>query len=61
MILSDLIYNDNLELNTDYKIYRQNNLVYKSTPVYHKPKDELLDADVAALSVKNNTLIITIH
>lgn len=60
MILSDLIYNDNLELNTNYKIYRQNTLVCESTPVYHKPKDELLDAEVAALSVKNNTLIITI-
>ena len=61
MILSDLIYNNNLELNTDYKIYRQNTLVCESTQVYHKPKDELLDADVAALSVENNTLIITIH
>ena len=61
MILSDLIYNNNLELNTDYKIYRQNTLVCESTPVYHKPKNELLDADVTALSVKNNTLIITIQ
>lgn len=60
MILSDLIYNDNLELDTDYEVYRQNILVCKSTPVYHKPKDELLDADITALSIKNNTLIITI-
>lgn len=64
MIISDLIYNDDLDANCNYAIFdgcwNDGGKCVWSTKEngYHKPLDELLDKKVRYITVHDNTLII---
>ena len=66
MILSDVIYNDDFDINCNFSVYSGiwndgGNLLWSTVKDgYEKPKDELLDRKIKYLTVNNNVLIIEV-
>ncbi len=68
MLVGDIVYNDDFDLNAEYEIYKckQGEMWNpNSTPVfstkrdgYSKPLDSVLDLQVQCLTVHNNCLVV---